>query len=305
MGRPIFLATASGLCSALPLSVSRYRGQNGTATVLQSAWLQSWLAGDYQHMRAVYRFQTSEQTVTLELPRGIEPGNTRILLNRKDLRVPYEESGPIAIPMSTADYGSLNTLEIFYSVPHRTRSLEMVYVAPPLLAGDQTPDETLWQFVLPNDQFLIAAPKELTLATLDQRQVIPWKQLPLFEQADLEEDLASSQQLPPTVLENRYLYVSKGRMGLSRDRCRQEMAVNVGLFCSGFGCRVVDSLCAGVKKFKILGTFLGRTNPICRSFSQNGDGVYAICCAGSLFGHSGNDPTVVHLSQIGSTAGSQ
>ncbi len=161
---------AIGMASAnrsnlLRVRVAQRRDERGeerptSATVVERAWLQTWL-GDEQRMdRAVFRFVTGAETVTLTMPEGATQVIT--LVDGNEVAPAMQDGAKLVVPLPRSEL-SAHTVEMSLTFAERPPTGEMQFQAPEILDA-LGPRRWFWQLLVPADEHLLAADTQLTSA---------------------------------------------------------------------------------------------------------------------------------------------
>ena len=182
------------------------------STVVQLAWIQTWLRRNSRQDRAVFQFTSDQSRVELNLPAGVDPDTVTILLD--DLPVDAESTlpDPLEIELSQEANSRPRRLEATYQFRSRKRDPGPLSVDLPTLGDEAWVRRTYWQLVLPNAEHVIVSPPGL----------VPefewgWKGIFLgrvtMEQPHLETLIGASTQPPLHAATSRYLFSSLGPIG--------------------------------------------------------------------------------------------
>ncbi len=203
------------LGSSLPLIIRSAAPQPPAATVVERAWLQTWLSKGIIQNRAAFRIRTAGSQATIELPPDTTGAETEILVNHEPARILSQAPGRVVIQLSgggDAVAGDRTALRSIYTIELRTRqeyrpSLVTLHrLTPPQIEGSIVLSQVYWQFILPSDEHVISEPAQLTSASEWQWLGAFWGRQPLKSQGELEEWSGASQQVAPTASQNQYLF---------------------------------------------------------------------------------------------------
>jgi hypothetical protein len=215
-----------GASNRLQVRVVQRRVESGdrslmSATVVELAWLQTWLAEDERMDRAVFRLSTGAEVVSLRLPEGVS--QTVTLVDGREVVTAQSESG-LVVPLPQRDDNE-HTLELALTFATRPALGEMTFQAP-VLADAIGPRQWFWQLLVPSHEHLIVADPKLTSANRWVRSGWLWHRDASSPQPDLEFWTGATQQpaLPDGL--NEYLFSSIGRMSHLHVRtCRRHTLV--------------------------------------------------------------------------------
>ncbi len=201
----------------LPLVVHAVDVNLPSATLVERAWLQTWLTGSTRQDRAAFRFRTSGQMVTVELPPETAAEEVEVLLDGQPADGASRETGRISVQMAPrsdnrgAEMDQLeaarpHTLELRYRRASIDRVLTRRRLTPPQMVGMKAMADVYWQIVLPGDRHVIESPPQLAAASQWQWLGSFWGRRPTHSQAELEQWVGASTQQAPTSAQNEYLY---------------------------------------------------------------------------------------------------
>ena len=200
----------------LPLVIRAVDINRPASTVVERAWLQTWLTGSTRQDRAAFRFRTAGRLVTVELPPETAAEEVEVLLDGQPAEVTSREAGRIAMQLELPDERGAeadpsdsmrsHTLELRYRRTSNDRILTRRRLTPPQLVGMKALTDVYWQVVLPGDRHVIDAPPQLAAASQWQWLGSFWGRRPTHTQAELEAWVGASTQQAPTIAQNEYLY---------------------------------------------------------------------------------------------------
>jgi hypothetical protein len=204
--------TASERTSSVVLNVHLEDPDTFGSTVVQRAWIQTWLTRNSRQDRAVFRFTSDQSHVELNLPAGIDPNTVTIWLDDLPIDAELTLPGPLEIELPQEANSRPRRLEAIYQFRGRKRDPGSLSVDLPTLGDEAWVRRTYWQLVLPNAEHVIVCPPGL----------IPefkwgWKGIflgrEMMEQPHLEALIDASTQPPLPAATSRYLFSSLGPIG--------------------------------------------------------------------------------------------
>jgi len=206
--------TADDAQDILPLIVAEADSNSGSGTTVDRIWLQSWYSGGVRQDRMALRFHTAAAQATVELPPQSSTAEIEVLLDGELAEVLSRDRGRIVVRLdqatddrNSADAASTDyTLELRSRQPIRRGLLTRHELTPPLLVGGRALSQVYWQIVLPSDEHIVRAPRQLSSASHWQWLGSFWGQRPVFSQSELEKWAEAKPQIAPTAAQNEYLY---------------------------------------------------------------------------------------------------
>jgi len=197
------------------------------STVVERAWVQTWLLGAGRQERVVYRFRSQADHLTLTLPKGCVRDDVRVTLRKMksdssealenlDLRVTQDNRLRVALPPA-ASTPRRYVLELFYRFTHRDAAgrdgAGHLSAEVARFDSDIWVERMYWQVILPSDEHLIYESSDLTREFQWFWEPQRWGRESLMEQNQLEA-LCGAIPLPEVPLQtNRYLFSAVGSNG--------------------------------------------------------------------------------------------
>jgi hypothetical protein len=206
--KPTLRYAAAGAVSQIVVSPRSGTEQDVGQTIVERAWIQTWISGTVRQDRAIYRIATRGDKFDLTLPPGISAGNLELKLDHRALHPVIGSDGAIKLSLPSSN-DNRHELELRYQwdhVPH-TRSINAQL---PRLADGIWLQRMYWQLVLPTDEHLIGAATDLTPEFEWKWSGLGLGRKSIWDQADLEKwsGATPADSLPPAT--NRYLFSTIG-----------------------------------------------------------------------------------------------
>jgi hypothetical protein len=206
----------------LPLTISPADIDALSAVVVDRIWLQTWLNGSTRQERAAFRFRSSGNSVSIELPPETSAKEVEVLIDERPADVDASKPGRISVRLSpdadaatyadTESRSVTHTLELRSRHPTNERLVTRRRLTPPLLAGQSPLSEVYWQIVLPGDLHIVRAPQQLAASTQWQWLGSFWGRRPTLSQLELEEWVGARAAQAPSEAQNAYLYSGLARV---------------------------------------------------------------------------------------------
>ena len=154
---------AAGLVTEAQLICSlRLLDQDG-ATVIDQAWLQTWLAHGSRRDRATMYFSSRDQRIRVNLPQGVHPDDVHIRLNGVAASVrPGADSVRREIVIELREGGGRQLLEMWYGFRESVKTAGALTIGMPQIVGANWTRHSYWQLILPGGQHLVRDPKRMT-----------------------------------------------------------------------------------------------------------------------------------------------
>lgn len=179
-------------------------------TVVQRAWIQSWLSGAVRQDRAVYRFSSASDQLNLTLPTGVFPGNLELLLDHRLLQPSLSPDGVLKIALRPSEGNQFHVLELRYQRENANSRSHAIEVELPQFESGVWMQRIYWQVVLPSDQHLLASPQDLTPEFNWNWNGLGWGRQATMDQSDLEKWSGATAADPLPAATNRYLFSGIG-----------------------------------------------------------------------------------------------
>jgi len=247
-GRPLQLA-AEGHEEQVGLVVRLANEVEAATTIIERAWVQTWLSHSARQDRAVFRFSSNRKELQVTLPAGTVAGQVQVLLDGKRVAERVIGEDRLMIPLSANSTSGDSShrryvLELDYYFPGRRPgpgrlSIEVPRLGDPQLNNDVWIRRAYWQLVLPQNEHVVAAPRGVVDEYVWRWDGYFWQRKPLLGQAELEawvgvsrrDPIPEEQVLPVHQGANFYLFSSLG--SVDRYELRTAGRTWIVLFASG------------------------------------------------------------------------
>ncbi|MEX2316874.1 MAG: hypothetical protein WD669_06970 [Pirellulales bacterium] len=216
--------------AVLPLIVSAVDLNVPSSTVVERAWLQTWISGVTRQDRAAFRFRSIASEVAVELPPETQSMEIEVLLDGRPAPAVARGAGRLVVPLRQESRAESQESRAIPNAPalgsrllaldssSSTHTLELRYrqtVAQPLVARSRlTPpqmvavrgvSEMYWQLVLAGDRHIVRS-TELTPCSRWQWLGSFFGRRPTKSQAELEQWAGATSGLAPSDGQSEYLY---------------------------------------------------------------------------------------------------
>jgi hypothetical protein len=179
-------------------------------TVVDRAWIQSWLSGPVRQDRAVYRISTSGDELGLSLPAGISAGNLELQLDHRMVQPIIASDGTLKLNFPRSSENRYHVLELRYQWDHYEGHSHSINVELPRFADGVWVQRMYWQLVLPTNEHLVVSPADFTPEFNWKWSGLGWGRHATWDQSELEKwsGAAAADALPEAT--NRYLFSTIG-----------------------------------------------------------------------------------------------
>ena len=208
--RPAITLAAKSAVAELPLVVNLEDEQANGTTIVDQAWLQSWLTRDFRQDRAVFRLRTTATDLDITLPPNVSPAELLVSLNHQPVLGSRFQGRHLSIPVPAMSPDGWQLLELEYRQTGRgNRPGRLALEAPKLPSGTWV-KRMYWQLVLPRDEHLLVGPEGFNNEFTWQWDGLVWGRVPVRDQKDLERwmGVRPSAALPSDA--NCYLFSALG-----------------------------------------------------------------------------------------------
>ncbi len=181
-------------------------------TVVNRAWIQTWLTHSFRQDRAVFCLTTSQKSLDFVLPAGVPPGEVELWLDGQPIAAQSTPELRLIVPLSGTASQREHRLEAAYRIPGPRPAWGRMTLELPRLARDVWVQRFYWQLILPSREHLLFSPADLSEEDRWVWQGPLCVREPLWEQAQLEAWSGARRLAEPPAETNRYLFSGIGPM---------------------------------------------------------------------------------------------
>jgi len=188
-------------------------GANEGTTVVERAWVQTWLTDSARQDRAVFSFTSNRKSLRVTFPEGATVGQMDLWLDGKRLTVATDDDGRLIVPLAGDGSHHRHVLELRPHFPLPRPAPGRMSIEVPELAEDVWIRRLYWQLVLPQNEHVIRTPKGCTSECNWEWTGYFWGRKPLLGSSELETwaGAAATDRSNP-VGTNRYLFSTLGNV---------------------------------------------------------------------------------------------
>jgi hypothetical protein len=191
--------------------VARLEDQSqGESTVIERAWIQTWLYQNDRKDRAVFRVTSNEKELEVAFPEGAALSPT-LLLDGKPL-APRADGSRIFIDLPGDGSPHPHVIEMDYSFTNGRPPRGELALEFPRFAHDPWTRRFYWQLVLPRNENMIIPPQQFTCEFTWGWSGYFWGRQPLLEQSQLETWVGARHLASIPEGTTRYLFSGLGRI---------------------------------------------------------------------------------------------
>jgi hypothetical protein len=185
-GQSGLLLTASQRLNSVELD--RHCAGNGRSpsTVVERAWIQSWLTSAARQDRAVFQLSTERKSLDVILPAGAETAQATVKVNGLMVEPQVRGENKLSIPLPAGHGERRCVVELRYHFTTSRPSWGAARMEFPRLVPQAWVERLYWQVVLPANEHLVATPRGFTGEFDWQWEDWFWGRVPLLDQEQLE-----------------------------------------------------------------------------------------------------------------------
>jgi len=180
------------------------------STVVERAWIQTWLTRTTRQDRAVFQVTTSQRNLSLVVPAGVSLAEVELWLDGQRCSASSTPEARLIVPLPEGDPLRQHRLEAIYRFALTRPSPGRMSLELPHLGRRAWVQRLYWQLALPPDEHVVADPADLTSEFRWGFNGLFWGRNPTLEQPSLE-TWAGGRRLAELPLgTSRYLFSSAG-----------------------------------------------------------------------------------------------
>lgn len=193
-----------------PLAVTLKERQSEGSTIVERAWIQTWLGDSLRQERAVYRFTTSAPLLRIGLPEGAVLADLKVRLDAKNVTPEVDRDNLLTIRLPQTLLAHEHLLQLEYHFAEREHSAEVKLAAAQFKPGVWV-RRLYWQLILPPQEHLLFSLGNCTREFSWVWDRFGYHRQPTLEQPELEGWIGATPGDAPPAAANRYLFSSIGR----------------------------------------------------------------------------------------------
>jgi hypothetical protein len=202
--------TAAERTADFPLRVFMEEYPSLGSTLVQRAWVQTWLTGRVRQDRAVFRITGDQKAVELIVPAGVNLRDVRLWLDGKQSTAQASGEGRLIVPLGDNASLGLHQLEVIYQFSIERPASGSMSLELPRLGGGVSAHRTLWQLILPRHEHLLVPPAEFTPEYRWDWNGLVWGRKSLLGQTHLQAWSGARHLAEFAADTNRYLFSTLG-----------------------------------------------------------------------------------------------
>ena len=200
-------------------------------TIVERAWLQTWLTGAIRRDRATYLVRSTNDSVELQLPPdSMRDHRVSVQVEHQSIRPNISPTGLLAIPILPEYHNRPIEISVDYRYAFEMTAVE-VPITLPSFAGDTLVQYKFWQVILPQSRHIIGSPAGWTLVYDWSWNGWFWWRVPSIRKSDI--GFVSDLTTPDAVVSGGSQYVFSHLQPTSRVRLYVVKRSQVILWSSG------------------------------------------------------------------------
>ncbi|MDR2171439.1 MAG: hypothetical protein LBP59_14950 [Planctomycetaceae bacterium] len=133
------------------------------ATIIERAWIQTWVADNARVDRAIYAVNTSRDMLVIRMPERVAPAKITVKKNGAAIPVELNNESALMIPLYESETAQTNTIELWYQQPGIFRNkIQQVKFDLPKFDENVFVRREYWQLILPPNKFIPFSPNGWT-----------------------------------------------------------------------------------------------------------------------------------------------
>lgn len=207
----LLTVTAKGNVSALAVQVSALSDDDFSSTNIFQAFVQTWATHNNRRDRAVFRFNSTEDSLQLKVPVGIRKTDTfTATLDEIPIQSTWINDAIVEFDLSEVRVGE-HILEVTYGFEEPLKSFQNL-IHLPTVEGANWTHEFFWQLIVPSRHHLIQEPAGFLSANRWGWNGLSWGRTPEHDQFWLETTVGATHQTLPPGSTNQYLFTTFGEV---------------------------------------------------------------------------------------------
>lgn len=192
------------------LDIGKEESSGINTTVIERAWIQTWLTTAARQDRAVFQLLTNQSELSLKMPPGAVLSQMAVLLD--DKRIDFRVDGSGRLPIALPRDGELHrhVLEIIYHFDEISPTGWRLTFAFPQVGSGAWNRRLYWQLILPQNEHVLADPRGFVSEYRWGFMGYFWGRQPVLSQAELETWVGAEHRAAPSDGLNVYLFSTLG-----------------------------------------------------------------------------------------------
>lgn len=216
----------------IELDLELQQARDAGVVAVEQAWMQSWLAPQMRQDRAVFRVTTAAERLRIQVPDSIQKSSLVAAINgRSATRRRLDAEGVLTLELPAVTQPTTYVVELWYEFTRGRPPIGVMQMNAPQLLGAGEARRSYWQVILPENEHLLAGPKNLAADMRWRWEGTHFGRSGRMSQNDLERWSGASLQPNPPSGTNTFLFSGFG--SLEQIEVRTIARRSVLLACSG------------------------------------------------------------------------
>lgn len=211
---------AAGRTGEITLAIHLADQSSAGSTVVGRAWVQTWLTQSFRQDRAVFLLTTTQKSLDLVVPAGVNPADVELWLDGKRVSGQSTPEGRVIVAIAGPESQHEHRVEAIYRFTELRPGPGRIALELPRLGHDVWVHRFYWQVVLPPNEHILGSPADFTGEYHWGFNGLFWGRLPALDQAQLETWSGARHLAELPGESNRYLFSSLGTV----NRCELRTA---------------------------------------------------------------------------------
>ena len=143
---------------SLDLELEREAGRADSTTVIERAWIQTWLSSSARQDRAVFQFTSNQKKLLFHLPGGAAPEQMLAMLDGNHVEAQAAGKNRFSLPLSGDGDIRSYLLELRYHFPGQRPAQGLLSFDFPRLGSNLWTRRMYWQLILPQNEHVLINP---------------------------------------------------------------------------------------------------------------------------------------------------
>ncbi|MDR2755132.1 MAG: hypothetical protein LBC20_05445 [Planctomycetaceae bacterium] len=176
-------------------------------TIIERAWLQTWLTGSLRQDRGIYLITSDRESVTINLPLAAGKGKVFVSIDRTPILAEVLSKGELTIPLTLEQRQRSVLIEIVYRFPFEAVR-NLVELELPHFNSESLIRCEYWQIILPQDRHILDIPTGWTPEYRWAWNNLFWGRVPSLQKKDIGLPDDSPENPVISTRSNQYLFSS-------------------------------------------------------------------------------------------------
>ncbi|MDR1268248.1 MAG: hypothetical protein LBK82_01875 [Planctomycetaceae bacterium] len=174
-------------------------------TIIERAWLQTWLTGSLRQDRGVYLITSDRESITINLPSATGKGKVFVSIDRTPVLAEVSSKSELTIPLTLEQRQRSVLVEVVYRFPFET-ARNLLELELPHFNSESLIRCEYWQVILPQDKHILDIPIGWTPEYRWAWNNLFWGRIPSLQKKDIGLPDDSPESSAISTRSNQYLF---------------------------------------------------------------------------------------------------